>query len=92
MIVTLDEAKEYLRIDDEEDAATEILLKAAQDLCMHIARIDDEAEFEAAGGVAKEAVLFTLGVFYEHREGDYDRHQLTLQLRSLLEGIRKAAF
>jgi len=92
MIVTLDEAKEYLRIDDDEDATVDILLKAAYALCMHIARYDDETEFDAAGDIVKEAVLFTLGVFYEHREGDFDRHQLTLQLRSLLQGIRKVAF
>lgn len=91
MIVTLDEAKEYLRIDDDEDATVKILLDAAQVLCMHVARFDDEAEFAAAGGVVKEAILFTLGVFYEHRD-DFDRHQLTLQLRSLLEGVRRAAF
>ena len=79
MIITLAEAKEYLRVDvDDEDALIETL------------RLDTE-EFESAGDVAKIAVLFVLGYFYEHRE-DADHKALTLTLRSLLHGVRKAAF
>ena len=92
MIVTLDEAKEYLRIDgNAEDTTVEILLKSAQNLAMDVARISDEAEFEAAGKISKTAVLYTLGYFYEHRE-EGDMHNLTLVLRSLLFGIRQEAF
>lgn len=92
MIVTLDEAKEYLRIDiDDEDATVENLLKSAQNLCMDVARIRDESEFDAAGDISKTAVLYTLGYFYEHRD-EADIHNLTLTLRSLLFGIRKDSF
>ena len=91
MIITLAEAKEYLRVDvDDEDALIETLLAAAQKLCEDVARLDTE-EFDAAGDVAKIAALFALGYFYEHRE-DADHKALTLTLRSLLHGIRKAAF
>lgn len=92
MIVSLEEAKEYLRIDgvDDENSVT-ALLQSAQNLCMDVARIDDEAEFLAAGDVAKETVLYTLGYFYEHRE-DADQHSLVMRLRSLLFGVRKPAF
>ena len=92
MIVTLDEAKEYLRIDiADEDTTVETLLKSAQNLCMDTARIDNEADFDAAGDIAKTAVLYTLGYMYEHREeGDY--HNLVLVLRSLLFGIRRETF
>ena len=91
MIITLAEAKEYLRVDvDDEDALIETLLAAAQNLCEDVARLDTE-EFDAAGDVAKIAVLFVLGYFYEHRE-DADHKALTLTLRSLLHGVRKAAF
>ena len=92
MIVTLDEAKEYLRIDgNAEDTTVETLLKSAQNLCMDAARIDNESDFDAAGDISKTAVLYTLGYFYEHREeGNYDA--LTLTLRNLLFGIRKEAF
>lgn len=91
MIVSLAEAKEYLRVDTQiENALIETLLKSAQKLCEDVARLDT-AEFEAAGDVAKIAVLFTLGYLYEHRE-EANHHELTLRLRSLLNGVRKAAF
>lgn len=91
MIVSLSEAKEYLRVDTHvENTLIETLIAAAQNLCQDVARLDTE-DFESAGEVAKIAVLFALGYFYEHRE-EMDTHGLSLQLRSLLEGIRKAAF
>lgn len=91
MIVSLSEAKAYLRIDTHvENALIETLIKSAQALCEDVSRLDT-AEFEAAGDVAKIATLFTLGYLYEHRE-EADYHELTLRLRSLLTGIRKAAF
>lgn len=91
MIVSLEEAKEYLRVDgDEEDTLIDTLLKAAQKMCEDVSRLET-AEFELAGEVAKIAVLFTLGYFYEHRE-EADHKNLSLTLRSLLGGCRKAAF
>ena len=39
----------------------------------------------------RTAVLYSLGYLYEHRE-EADHRELTLTLRSLLFGIRKAAF
>lgn len=91
MIATLAEAKEYLRVDTHvENTLIETLLKSAQKLCEDVARLET-AEFEAAGDVAKIAVLFTLGYLYEHRE-EANHHELTLRLRSLLNGVRKAAF
>lgn len=91
MIVTLTEAKEYLRVDDTaEYALIENLLKAAQRRCEDISRLETE-EFEAAGETAKIATLFTLGYFYEHRE-EANHSALNLTLRSLLFGLRKAAF
>lgn len=91
MLISLEQAKEYLRVDtDNEDTLIETLLKSAQNLCQDVARLE-ETEFESAGEIAKIAVLFTLGYFYEHRE-EADHHALTLRLRSLLFGIRKESF
>lgn len=91
MIITLAEAKEYLRVDvGDEDTLIDTLINAAQALCEDVSRLNTE-EFEAAGNVAKIAVLFTLGYLHEHRE-DANHHELTLRLRSLLSGVRKAKF
>ena len=41
--ITLDEAKEYLRVDSsDEDALTASLLAAASNLCVDVARLTDE--------------------------------------------------
>ena len=91
MIVTLAEAKEYLRIDtDDENVTIENLLNSAINLCCDVSRLEVE-ELEAAGDIAKVAVLFTLGYFFEHRE-DANHAELVLRLRSLLFGIRRQAF
>ena len=91
MLVSLDEAKEYLRIDtDAENSTVESLLNSAQSLCMDVARLDEET-FDAAGDIAKTAVLYALAYFYEHRD-DADHKALTLTLRALLMGIRNEGF
>ena len=92
MIITLSQAKEYLRVDGSaEDTTIETMLKSAQNLCMDVARIDNETDFENVGDISKTAVLFTLGYLYEHRD-EADHHNLTLMLRALLFGIRKQVF
>ena len=91
MIISLAEAKEYLRVDtDDEDALITTLMTAAQNLCEDVARMET-ADFELAGEVAKIATLFTLGYLFEHRE-EADHKALNSTLRSLLFGLRKAAF
>ena len=68
----------------------ENLLKAAQKQCEDISRLETE-EFEVAGETAKIATLFTLGYLFEHRE-EANHSALNSTLRSLLFGLRKAAF
>ena len=92
MIVTLEEVKNYLRVDiDDDDELISTLMQSAQNLCMDIARIEDETEFDSAGEVAKIAVLYSTAYFFENRE-ESDYHSLTLRLRALLQGLRKAEF
>ena len=92
MLVTLEEAKEYLRVDfDDENTLIEHLISTATKLCMNIVRVDDEQTFEADYREARIAILYSIGYLYEHRD-EADHHQLTLTLRSLLFGMRKEAF
>ena len=99
-LVSLNDAKEYLRVDTEDENATiGVLLSSAGRLCADVARLTDE-QWEAVNSdtedaaltpvreTMKVAILYALGYLFEHRE-DADHHDLTLTLRSLLFGIRE---
>lgn len=90
MIVSLDEMKQYLRVDfEDDDEFLSNALESAETLCADVARMSvDDFSKEP---VAKIAVMYAVAYFYEHRE-DADYHALTLSLRSLLFGIRKEGF
>ena len=91
MVVTLNEMKNYLRVDyDEDDALIENIIGASERLCMDVARMDSMEEFSAVGN-AKISVLYAAAYLYEHRE-EADHRALTLTLRALLFGARKEAF
>ena len=90
MIVTLEEMKQYLRVDfDDDDSLIETLITSATRLFMDITRQDGDAFEESEN--AKPAVYYAVDYLYEHRE-EADHHALTLTLRSLLFGSRKEAF
>ena len=91
MVVTLNEMKNYLRVDyDEDDALIENIVGASERLCMDVVRMDDMEEFSAVED-AKIAVLYAAAYLYEHWE-EADHRALTLTLRALLFGARKEAF
>ena len=91
MVVTLNEMKNYLRVDyDEDDALIESIIGAPERLCMDVVRMDSLEEFSAVEN-AKISVLYAAAYLYEHRE-EADHHALTLTLRALLFGARKEAF
>ena len=47
VFLTLEEMKGYLRVDyEEDDALIADLLRASEELCMDIARMEDQQEFE----------------------------------------------
>lgn len=91
MLVTLEEMKNYLRVDyDEDDALIENIIGASERLCMDVARMDSMEEFSVVEN-AKVSVLYAAAYLYEHRE-EADHRALTLTLRALLFGARKEAF
>lgn len=91
MAVTLEEMKNYLRVDyDDDDALIESMVRASEKICMDIIRMDDRDVLEQDEN-AKTAVLYATAYLYEHRE-DADHHAMMLTLRALLSGSRKEAF
>ena len=90
-MVTLQEMKNYLRVDDDDDdVLIETIIASAERQCMDILRTDDEADLDAAQN-GKIAVMFTVAYLYEHRE-EADHHAMDLTLRALLFGSRKEGF
>ncbi len=90
MIVSLDEMKQYLRVDfPDDDEFLKNAIDSAESLCADVARLTLEELSEKS--VAKIAVMYAVAYFYEHRE-DADHHALTISLRSLLFGIREEGF
>ena len=99
-LISLDEAKGYLRVDTaDEDAMIGVLLSSAYQLCSDVARLSDEQraavdsdEDDPALVPVREtmrvAVLYALGYLFEHRE-EADHHALVLTLRSILFAIRE---
>ncbi|WP_026499319.1 head-tail connector protein [Butyrivibrio sp. WCD2001] len=91
MIISVEEAKGYLRVEhDEDDSLIESFILSAQQLCMDILRTDDLSVLEDDRN-AKVALLYCVAYFYEHRE-ETNYRTVTLSLRALLSGNRKAEF
>lgn len=90
-MVTLEEMKQYLRIDHaDDDGILSDIIGAAEKLCMAVARVTDEEAF-AESQNAKIAVMYAVAYLYEHRE-EADHKALTLSLRALLMDIRQEGF
>ena len=91
MLVTLDEAKQYLSVDtSDEDVLIEQMIITAEKICADVARLDEDSFLDESAST-KLAVLYAIAYLYEHRE-EADHHALTLSLRSLLFGVRKEGF
>ena len=94
-IITLDEAKTYLRVEysDEDDLITNFIA-SAQKLVQDMTRLSDDdwsAADEDTLARVRIAVLFAVAYLDEHRE-EADHSALNLTLRSLLFGIREEGF
>ena len=87
MIVTLKEAKKYLRVDfEDDDAIIHKFIKTAETLCEGTLRKPVEPL-----PINKMAVLFAVSYLYEHRESA-DMDELTRMLRYILATEREVAF
>ena len=68
MLVTLDEAKLYLKVDgDTDDSLIASCISTAEELCEDILRFPLN-EFSEIPETVKQASLFAVGNLYEQRE------------------------
>lgn len=104
-LITLDEAREYLRVDShEEDALIGVLLASSEKLCADVARLSDEQRQAVNGDGdqnaytedALQSVRDTMRVavlytlaYLYEHREEADHHALTLTLRSLLFSLRE---
>ena len=104
-LITLDEAKKYLRVDSkDEDALVGILLSSAEQLCVDVVRlsqeqwaaINEDAETELYTEPELEQVRSVMRVAVLYALGylyehreEADYHALTLTLRSVLFAVRE---
>ena len=102
-LVSLNEAKEYLRVDSpDEDGLINGLISSAGVLVKDVGRIsneqwtavnaeptdDDSDELITLRYTLQIAVLYTIGYLFEHRD-EADHHALVISLRNLLFSIRE---
>lgn len=104
-LITLDEAREYLRVDShEEDALIGVLLASSGQLCADVARLS-EKQRQAVNGDGGQNVYtedelqsvrdtMRVAVLYAlaylyEHREEADHHALTLTLRSLLFSLRE---
>lgn len=91
MQVTLEKAKNYLRVDSsDDDALIKSLITTAETLVKETSRMSDE-ELAPYKEVVEIAELFTIAYLYEHRE-EADYKNLTETVKCLLFPIRKEVF
>ena len=91
MQVTLEKAKNYLRVDSsDDDALIKGLITTAETLVRDTSRMSDE-ELAPYEEIVEMAELFTIAYLYEHRE-EADHKNLTETVKYLLFPIRKEVF
>ena len=87
-MVTLQEVKQYLRIDFEDDDTLLLsLISTAKQLVMDVGRMDEE-RFSENDDVVRTAMLYTVSYLYENRN-TADFSKLTLTLRAMLFAQRE---
>lgn len=88
MSLSLDEIKEYLRLDtDVEDEYLNILIILADEICENFTRKPLPEELPKS---YRQAMLMIVGYFFENRDGT--KEGLPDVIYTLLRPYRKAAF
>lgn len=91
MLVTLKEAKQYLRVDSlDEDESILQFMCTAEHLVLEVSRRPAE-ELETYTDIVRTAELYAIAYLYEHRE-EADHRAMTETLKYLLFSVRKEAF
>jgi len=92
MTITLAETKTYLRVDhNDDDTLIGSLIESSLSLCADVARVTVQEYIDSTDKKTLLALMYSIAYCYEHRE-EADHKKLTLDLRAILEGMRKAAF
>ena len=89
-MLSVDEVKQYLRVDSsDDDAFIKDLIPAAESLVRDVGRISSNKP--VTGYVMKVSNLYAVAYLYEHRE-ETNHKELMLSLRDLLFGVREVKF
>lgn len=84
MIVSLEEAKLYLRVDgDAEDALITVFIETAEEICEGILR-SSLSEFEEIPDTVKQAIMYVVANLYEKRE--------TLDMKEVMDIVSRLLF
>jgi len=84
LIVSLEEAKLYLRVDgDAEDALITVFIETAEEICEGILR-SSLSEFEEIPDTVKQAIMYVVANLYEKRE--------TLDMKEVMDIVSRLLF
>ena len=83
-MLTLLEAKIYLRVDTSEE---DDLIETSEELCKGVLRVDELVDTP----LIRSAMLYAVAYLFEHRE-EANHHDLKETLYHLLGGLRKEVF
>ncbi len=92
MILTLEEVKNYLRVDfEDDDELITQLIKSSEKRCYDILRVEKVEDETTVSDEFKIGVFYAVAYIYENRE-NADYNKLNLTLRALLNAERKEVF
>ena len=92
-MVTIDDCKEYLKVDtSDDDNLIKILMDASTKIVKDILRVEDFKDFNKnEKQEIRTAIFYTLHFLYDER-GNANHNDLMITLRALLSNLREAKF